>query len=626
MKNVEGGIAMKRTRKYLQNGCAILMAGILILSTMIFAGCGGKNMKGSKYLGKWNAVSAEMSGMEFAVSDFMDEFSFVFKEDGTCEAHIDDEVEKGKWEETETGVKIKDSTDTMDLTDKDGDLYIEYEGVSFRFEKEGSEGVSSGSSSKSVSKIVTESTSSQSVTAADSTSAGVSGPQSEADGSRDTSGTHLEMKLWDIYYPEGWTENEDYKGDSETSSYGQLDYKQGDTVLAAVNISATVEDCNDYRDFLHTSGIDAHALAVDKTVEQKSIGGVPCVFSETTSWGEPVLTYMGRDVGSGTTVKVSITGEYSDPAVEKLISNLAFHLKDTGNEDYPWPWEGEAFTTDHEHSKMIADTTITSVWVPVEEPLLAHDIFSGRMAAVGDRVFILLDNVLYEYTLGDSLTLKNTMKLEDDYEELSADQNGNLYLTGFMSPMLTVKDGQIIAANDDIDKSVIHSSGTWGLSWFFGSEPEKVVFDGSKASKEAWSGFSNESINTVSLSENHIFIAGEDPDTQNEAIWVLDTEGNQQMELGNQEFGGEQSLGSITDIQETEKGFIGLDGNMRNLLFWKSDGSFLGSAEDSELFGTNYPWISAAARLSDGTVLVGMTEDRADNSATEFIVYRVSGF
>ena len=133
---------MKRKRKYLQNGCAILVVGILILSTMILAGCGGKNMKGSKYLGKWNAVSAEMSGMEFAVSDFMDEFSFVFKEDGTCEAHIDDEVEKGKWEETETGVKIKDSTDTMDLTDKDGDLYIEYEGVSFHFEKEGSEGVS----------------------------------------------------------------------------------------------------------------------------------------------------------------------------------------------------------------------------------------------------------------------------------------------------------------------------------------------------------------------------------------------------------------------------------------------------------------------------------------------------
>ena len=70
-------------------------------------------------------------------------------------------------------------------------------------------------------------------------------------GNRDTSGTHLEMKLWDIYYPEGWTENEDYKGDSETNSYGRLDYKQGEETLLAVSISATVEDCNDYRDFLY---------------------------------------------------------------------------------------------------------------------------------------------------------------------------------------------------------------------------------------------------------------------------------------------------------------------------------------------------------------------------------------
>jgi hypothetical protein len=39
------------------------------------------------------------------------------------------------------------------------------------------------------------------------------------------------------------------------------------------------------------------------------------------------------------------------------------------------------------------------------------------------------------------------------------------------------------------------------------------------------------------------------------------------MELGNQEYGGDQSLGSITDVVETENGFIGLDGNMREMLF-----------------------------------------------------------
>ena len=614
---------MKQKKRHsLKRGSVLVVFCIMCLLASALAGCGGKNMKESKYLGKWNAVSAEMSGMEFSVSDFMDEFSITLKEDGSCEAHIDDEVESGTWEETENGVKIKDSTDTLEMNEKDGHLYIEYEGVSFRFEKEGSESaVSSGSASADTESVKAE------VSASSSGAEQEYGTDEAASAeSRDTSGTHMEMTLWDIYYPEGWTENEDDKGDSETSSYGRLEYKQGDEVLLSVGITATVEDCGGYRDFLHASGIDAHALVVDKSVEQENIGGVPCVVSETTSWGEPVLTYMGRDVGSGTTVKVSITGEYSDPEVDKLIKNLAFHLEDTGNEDYPWPWEGEAFSTDSEHSKMIADTTITAVWVPFEEPLLAYDIFSGRIVSVGESLYVLLDNVLYEYTLGDTLALKSTMELDDDYEEISADQSGNLYLTGFMSPMLTVKDGAVIATNDDIDKAVIHSSGTWGISWFYGSETEKVVFDGNKASKEAWPAITQDRLKTACLSENHIFLAGADVDTENEAIWILDTEGNQQMELGNQEYGGEQSLGSITNVQETENGFIGLDGNMRKVLFWKSDGSLLGSAEDSELFGTDYPWISTAARLSDGTVLVGLTEDRADQSATEFIVYRISGF
>ena len=614
---------MKQKKRHsLKRGSVLVVFCIMCLLASALAGCGGKNMKESKYLGKWNAVSAEMSGMEFSVSDFMDEFSITLKEDGSCEAHIDDEVESGTWEETENGVKIKDSTDTLEMNEKDGHLYIEYEGVSFRFEKEGSESaVSSGSASADTESVKAE------VSASSSGAEQEYGTDEAASAeSRDTSGTHMEMTLWDIYYPEGWTENEDDKGDSETSSYGRLEYKQGDEVLLSVGITATVEDCGGYRDFLHASGIDAHALVVDKSVEQENIGGVPCVVSETTSWGEPVLTYMGRDVGSGTTVKVSITGEYSDPEVDKLIKNLAFHLEDTGNEDYPWPWEGEAFSTDSEHSKMIADTTITSVWVPFEEPLLAYDIFSGRIVSVGESLYVLLDNVLYEYTLGDTLALKSTMELDDDYEEISADQSGNLYLTGFKSPMLTIKDGAVIATNDDIDKAVIHSSGTWGISWFYGSETEKVVFDGNKASKEAWPAITQDRLKTACLSEDHIILAGADADTENEAIWILDTEGNQQMELGNQEYGGEQSLGSITNVQETENGFIGLDGNMRDVFFWKSDGSLLGSAEDSELFGTDYPWISTAARLSDGTVLVGLTEDRADKSATEFIVYRISGF
>ena len=35
---------------------------------------------------------------------------------------------------------------------------------------------------------------------------------------------------------------------------------------------------------------------------------------------------------------------------------------------------------------------------------------------------------------------------------------------------------------------------------------------------------------------------------------------------------------------------------------------------------------SAAAQLSDGSLLVGMTEERADSSADEFVIFHLSGF
>lgn len=67
---------MKQKKRHsLKRGSVLVVFCIMCLLASALAGCGGKNMKESKYLGKWNAVSAEMSGMEFSVSDFMDEFS-----------------------------------------------------------------------------------------------------------------------------------------------------------------------------------------------------------------------------------------------------------------------------------------------------------------------------------------------------------------------------------------------------------------------------------------------------------------------------------------------------------------------------------------------------------------------
>lgn len=115
---------------------AVFLFAAVLLSAFLLAGCGGKDLSNSKYVGKWNADKASVSGMEVSVSSFMDEFSFDLKSDGSCTVKMDDESYTGTWDETDDGVEIRDSSDTLDMTDKSGSLQIEYEGATITFEKE----------------------------------------------------------------------------------------------------------------------------------------------------------------------------------------------------------------------------------------------------------------------------------------------------------------------------------------------------------------------------------------------------------------------------------------------------------------------------------------------------------
>ena len=45
-----------------------------------------------------------------------------------------------------------------------------------------------------------------------------------------------------------------------------------------------------------------------------------------------------------------------------------------------------------------------------------------------------------------------------------------------------------------------------------------------------------------------------------------------------------------------------------------------------DLFGAGYAWIAGAAKQDDGSILVALTQDRDDDSATELLLYRLSGF
>ena len=146
------------------------------------------------------------------------------------------------------------------------------------------------------------------------------------------------------------------------------------------------------------------------------------------------------------------------------------------------------------------------------------------------------------------------------------------------------------------------------------------------AAVEPWNLMETENLSETDITENYVYVMGSDPSTDNHTVWAFDFDGNQKFVFGNKGMDNPDWLGAVTQMEEKEQGFIAFDGNMRKLYFWKTDGTFVGALEDDALFGTNYPWISAATKLPDGSILVGMAEEREDESADEFLVYRMSGF
>ena len=127
----------------------------------------------------------------------------------------------------------------------------------------------------------------------------------------------------------------------------------------------------------------------------------------------------------------------------------------------------------------------------------------------------------------------------------------------------------------------------------------------------------------VDVDKNNIYVCANAADDSGHKVFIYNKEGVLQKTLCDAEGEG---LGSVTFMTQTANGYIGFDGNMRDVLLWNNDGSFIAEISGDEIFGTNYPWFCSSTVLSDGSILTIMTEEREDRSATELIVFNVKGF
>ncbi|MGI6020897.1 MAG: hypothetical protein ACOX71_05420 [Lachnospiraceae bacterium] len=113
---------------------ALLCTLVLIISTLL-SGCGSKvDYSNSEYLGTWSAASCEYDGIELDVAEIVGTFDLELKADGSCTITTGDESADGKWTEVDDGVIIDDD-DEMHFISKDGQLFLDYDGVMIYFSR-----------------------------------------------------------------------------------------------------------------------------------------------------------------------------------------------------------------------------------------------------------------------------------------------------------------------------------------------------------------------------------------------------------------------------------------------------------------------------------------------------------
>ena len=291
----------------------------------------------------------------------------------------------------------------------------------------------------------------------------------------DNSGTAGEIKttLFSLTYEDGvWNNIEDDLTNNEDYCFANLQIPNPDDseyYLIDAEIEVSLDEPYDFREDLVSYGFIQYEYKVNNTYETVKIGGVDLLKYDD---GEETLIYFNRIEGAGATVSIKFDAEdLTDSRIEELLKGVTFTLEDVDNVDGPWEWEGKAFSTE-DHNATAGAFTVSSKFIPFEEHISTFETFNHSIAAVGDKVYVLVDGELREcHYDGSELVFVNPIELpEDDYEKINSTADGSLWLCGSMNDIIRIKDGAVVNTYEDIDNLAIHPSGTWGVDYFTTNE------------------------------------------------------------------------------------------------------------------------------------------------------------
>ncbi|SEP54793.1 hypothetical protein SAMN02910369_00045 [Lachnospiraceae bacterium NE2001] len=461
----------------------------------------------------------------------------------------------------------------------------------------------------------------------DDTTEASAGDSDSDDSAASVDGKKVETPLANVTYDDKiWTLDEENKTETDEKTSLKFQILDGDDIACQVEVYAGLTDCYQFRENLYDYGFDQKEYA-DGKVETTNIGGAECVMYETGS----TRIFTGRDVGAGESFTVKASYDCDNENVQALIDGIEFKITDVGNTDYPWYWEGEPFSVDSA-SATVGDLSLTANQLKMDDPFVTHETFNQEIAVTDDKIYILENDYIRSYTLAETgLVFDSEYDLGAKYSSMNGTDDGRIFLSQNGRELIEWKDGEIVTTYADCKKDYdISPDGTWGVGYFVsGDECEIVTLNGDGTSSSTPASFAEiKTINHLNVSNDKIFVCGSPSDEDSEAthiVGVYNKDGSLDTILTISKDEENVGVGSVTFVADTANGYFAMDGNMRTMPYWSKDGTYQGRLEDSDLFGTNYPWFSASA-YHNGSLYTVMTEKRADQSATEVICFQVNGF
>ena len=442
----------------------------------------------------------------------------------------------------------------------------------------------------------------------------------------------FESNFFSVAYTDKWIYEEDNSKAENTFAYAYFnipDEQDSEKKLYRLEVRTAQIDVRDYRDHLHYYEFDLQDVA-DGKIETVEIAGLPFIPNKHHT------AFIYRDVPSGITCKIYLKGvdiEGSEEVFAEIYEGLSFNLPDAGNQDFPWPWEGVPYESRMTET-MVGSFTIVPEWIKISEPIVSWTNIDNQVVVQDDMVYVSCPDKksITSYKLENAvMTQEDRITVEKEYELMTTDDTNKLYLSTGTGKIDVFEDMKKVMETNISHDVVMHKSGDWGITHWINTDPMKVSFKDGVMQEEAWvlANFGTDdhqgyfgNISSIGISDNHIMISGYAKDKTGDAIMVYDFDGNEVMLLTD---ANEKHPGYTVGIVETANGFMSA-GFAGNLHFWTKEGTYIGKINASDLLGSQSVSPTNIQLLDDGSVMLAFIDTRADQSADELLIARLTGF